>query len=407
MGITAKILELISRSSQNISNSRVQSENAEILDNLLTTKIQEQISLGGSSGSKILYDKSAWEDISDFTVSGDATLIESGGKLILGTTTTGLYDHHITFGEKHSLEKYKIVVDITIDNVPSATDFGLGIGVLCSGQQASHHMVSTFGLLSNTATRFIRHVLTASRTVVQTSTPAFVFSQGDNLQFTVDYSINKLRSTFLNKTTGTFEEIEYTFLPTASAKPNIGNFVLHALGGTYTINRIVVSSNEYESSDFAFVGDSKLHGYRADSFDTSAVALLQAHYGNVINYSGGTQTSLDVLSGLSYLISLKPKNVVLRIGSNDERFGITFSAWQTNYDSIVAQLKAAGISVIHFLPFNESEDLSAHTTHINDTYSEDTIVDVGTLTLNVDGVHPDQEGHNTIATEFITEVGTL
>lgn len=98
---------------------------------------------------------------------------------------------------------------------------------------------------------------------------------------------------------------------------------------------------------------------------------------------------------------------MLNIGSNDKRDGVTLAQWKTNYDSIVSQLSAAGISVYHLLQLNETVlTFTDYNAHINATYSASKIVDAGTISLDGDGIHPSQTGMDEIYSAIVAQIGS-
>jgi hypothetical protein len=104
---------------------------------------------------------------------------------------------------------------------------------------------------------------------------------------------------------------------------------------------------------------------------------------------------------------LQPKNVLLNIGRNDLFYGIASGTWQANYASIVSQLQAAGINVIHLMPIPETtQDQTALTTFINSTYPTANKIDVSGSWVNgtdlsSDNTYPNPAGDTLIANTVV------
>jgi len=124
-------------------------------------------------------------------------------------------------------------------------------------------------------------------------------------------------------------------------------------------------------------------------------------------FGGEGDRSVETVNDIPYILTFKPKYVVLNIGRNDIGSGVSSATWQANYASIVSQLKAAGCTVIHLLPIPEGGglDQSALKTYITTTYSGDLMIDPSTgwssSYNSTDGVHPNAAGHRYIASLII------
>lgn len=161
-----------------------------------------------------------------------------------------------------------------------------------------------------------------------------------------------------------------------------------------------------------FVGDSITHGLSASVLTNrwaNRVMLGSVSSWNV-NAGGGDYTA-NTLAKINELILVNPRYAVLQLGGNDLRFGISAAVRQANYTSIVNQLVAAGIEVIHLLatPDNTTDMtpwnnwLAANFTTI-DCFTD--LSDGGTG-LNAaynagDGTHENDDGHQKNADTVIT-----
>jgi len=99
--------------------------------------------------------------------------------------------------------------------------------------------------------------------------------------------------------------------------------------------------------------------------------------------------------------------VLLNIGRNDLFDGVATATWEANYQSIVSQLRAAGINLVHLMPIPEvTQNQAALTSFINATYPTDNKMDVTSAWVNAtdlsgDNTHPTPAGETLIATTVI------
>lgn len=355
-----------------------------------------------------IYNKNTWDNTSDFTTFGDATVSLSGSYINIGSATNGSFNNYIKFSRVTNLNKYRMVIEFKIINAPSATTYGLGLGLrsLNSRPFDSYHYVATIGLPSTTTNKRI-YVYTGitTYTLRLTSGTDAVFALNDIIRLTVEQDVNVITCNFLNLTTGNTQVSTYTFPMGSPFLPNTGNFVINMLGGTYEMRKLAVESKDYENAKLICVGDSKTAGYFADSFSTSFGNQLVNYSKGVSVNAGGSDKTAEVLLKVPELIALKPKRVLLNIGSNDKRYGITYATWQANYDSIVSQLEAEGIEVYHLLQLNESVlTFTDYNSHITSTYDSSKIIDAGVVSLNADGIHPNQQAMNHIFYTVLSKI---
>ena len=358
----------------------------------------------------ILYSKDTWTDTSDFTAFGNATAVMSGSKINIGTTTNGSYENYITLGNTTGLNKWKSTIEIKVINAPAATTYGLGLGLRSQHATPAHriHFVSTIGLA--TASNNIYMIQGVGYNIIGTSATSFSFSQNDIIRLTVEQDLDIITSTFFNVTTGQVLVESYTYtLPLNPFPCNTADFAIHMLGGTYEMQSMKLETKDWEKSKVMFVGDSKTNGFQGDSFLGSFPQQFNTLIGGVADNSGGKDTTDEVLLKIPEIIDLAPQKVVLNIGSNDKRFGKSFVQWQTNYDSIVTQLEAAGITVYHLLQLNESSGLffTDYNNHITTTYTSDKIIDAGIVPLYTDNVHPNQQAMDQIFMAVVSKIGSL
>ena len=153
-----------------------------------------------------------------------------------------------------------------------------------------------------------------------------------------------------------------------------------------------------------FVGDSKTQGAAASSFYNTYPGILGSSYENIGIQAGFGDKTQDVLNRIAEIILINPKQVVLSIGSNDQRAGVSQATFEANYASITSQLTSAGIEVIHLSPMYETAlNLTAQYTYVSTNYSP--FVDVFYVVqeagnLSGDGIHPSEAGYKAIASRL-------
>lgn len=356
-----------------------------------------------------IYNKNTWANTSDFTTFGDATVSLSGSYINIGSATNGSFNNYIKFSRVTNLNKYRMVIEFKVINAPSSTTFGVGLGLRSANSIAGDvfQYVGRIGLPSTVGGKRI-NIETGGITYTSrfAGTTDFSFAQNDILRLTVEQDGNVVTCSYLNLTTGNNQVGSYTFPAlVAPFLPNTGNFVIHMFGGTYEMRKLVVESKDYENAKLICVGDSKTVGYFADSFATSFSNQLVAYSRGVSVNAGGNDKTAEVLLKIPELIALNPKRVLLNIGSNDKRKSVTFATWQANYDSIVSQLETAGIEVWHLLQLNETSlTFTDYNSHITSTYDSSKIIDAGVVSLNADGVHPNQQAMNHIFYTVLSKI---
>jgi autotransporter-associated beta strand protein len=196
--------------------------------------------------------------------------------------------------------------------------------------------------------------------------------------------------------------------------PNASNPVFYSYGGSVNIRSIRITSSSQFGTDIAIIGDSKVQGYSSGNFNLRYASLLNS-LGNVTAFGGDGDGTASCVSTIPYIVNyIKPKQVLLAIGSNDIRGGVAAATWQANYSTIVSTLQANGINVIHLLPVPEGGglDQSALYNFIVNTYGAQNCIDPS---LNwqagynsTDNVHPNSIGHRKIANDIVAsgKIGT-
>ena len=359
-----------------------------------------------------IYNKNSWTDVSDFTVEGNATAVISGSNINIGTTVAGSYDDIIRLDQPTGLGIYKQTIEIKVINTPVADSYGLGLGIRSRvAIPANAFQYVTRIDMSSGGNKGKMQFDYGDPNYAQVGSlgTAVSFSQNDILRITVEQDIDTIVAKVYNITTQEEQSIFYVYtLPSSPFTSNAGDFAIHILGGTYEMQLYKVETKAFKNSSLMCIGDSKTNGYNGASFAESFPNQLNGLLNYITDSSGGNETTSEVLIKIPEIIELSPKKVLLNIGSNDKRYGITYAVWESNYDSIVSQLEAAGIDVYHLLQLNENVlTFTDYNTHITSTYASTRIVDAGIISLYSDGVHPDYTGMDEIFMSIVSQIGDV
>jgi lysophospholipase L1-like esterase len=188
---------------------------------------------------------------------------------------------------------------------------------------------------------------------------------------------------------------------------NTGQFTVYAQGGTYQILGWQCINNEVQNPSTLLVGDSKIMGFDASSFDNTIPAIIGKKYNNVAVSAGFGDKTSDILNHLPEIIAMKPKVVVFAAGSNDVRFGVSASTTMANVASIKSAFEATGAKFIILSPIYEgATDLSGQYADFNTAYGGDpNYIDVyyesRKYGLAGDNIHDSDDTYNAIAQKII------
>lgn len=148
---------------------------------------------------------------------------------------------------------------------------------------------------------------------------------------------------------------------------NVGQFAIHHFGGSsIEVTHWEVTSLAKKNQDYLFIGDSNTYGLFATSnaLRWAENAATAANKTFIIS-AGIADRTAEVILKLPEIIALKPKNVFLSIGRNDVANSVSIGTIQTNIDTIISTLEAAGIVVKLGGVIASSVDVSAVQSHYN------------------------------------------
>lgn len=356
-----------------------------------------------------IYDEDGWGDLSDFTQS-NATWTVSAATLLANNGGSGFSNtlsiNHYTLLEQWVIRAKMFVASPSVD--------GLWVGVK-SVNAAASNVIGRIHLTGADAGKVTLN-LGVGDTLVATSTTALAFSDGDQLELMCEMDLGQVTVMARNLTTGgSPAKVSFDYvLDSNPAMQNTGRFAVGNMGGTgsVTVTSIKVTSAAPKNADIYVLGNSKTQGYYADTFADSFVGLLKQHF-TVINGGGGADRVSHMLLRVPEIVLLEPKVVLLAdLTSNDERAGTPSATYEADYQSIVNDLTAAGITVIHLGAFPETGQDNSSQQAFTETYPLADRIDVYYELLNTggaihgDGIHLTNLGHD-VAFHKILEDGKI
>jgi lysophospholipase L1-like esterase len=358
-----------------------------------------------------IYNKTSWSSTGDFINVGSTTVSTNSKNKIKLSGGVGSYTKSIELTNPTGLEKWDFVMVSKIDTVHNDS-YGIGVGIRSVNTYGSPSLcarVSTTNFSSNAGMLYIDAGESPSfSNIVNSGSTRLSFSQFDMIELRCSFDKYTVTFSVRNVTTNSSPiKLQYTY-PTNGATPfapNAGRFAIYNFGGSHEIQSIKITSNETLNSSLVIVGDSKSQYYNVSNIGKRYGSILERVYGSIVVNSGGYDRTTEVLLKIQDIINLKPAAVLLNIGSNDKRSGVSLGTYQTNYASITSQLQAAGITVYHLLQLNEAVlTFSDYNTWLNATYPG-YIVNPGIINLAADNVHPSDIGNKQIADSVISQIG--
>lgn len=359
---------------------------------------------------QVIYEKSYWTDLSDFTTFGSPGLSVVNGKLVTTAANSGTFVNGF-YLKNTSNNDDDLDVEVTFTLSASGV-YGFAAGKVASNTIANiaWGMGAIFNPYNASLQSQLYYVQTGGAfTQLGTNATGGALTNGGLYKLVYSQRGSRFTSVVMDYNLGAVTTFP-TYVPMTACSnvkfPNSDYAGIWNNGGTYTIQSIRVVSRKPQQPELAVVGDSKTFGCTAGARDLRYGSALSS-VGPVAVYAGSGDTTASVMADLPYILANKPKRVLLNIGRNDLAQGIASATWQANYSSIVSQLKAAGVVVTHLLPIPETaQDQTALKTYITSTFTGDQMIDpsVGwsnTTMLAADGIHPSPGGHAFVASSIL------
>lgn len=348
-----------------------------------------------------IYNKTNWADATDFTVSGGASISVASGKIQLGTSTPSTFTSVAKINNKISLlEKFSIKATVKV--LSNAVDsYGIGFGIDTINTYGGAGLLARFTTFPTTNTLILNN---STSNAEAANVATFSIALNDILYLELNCFGAGLVKVNLTKGTTTITST-YQFALTGASLPNTGQFVIKTFGGNYELQSLQIDSLENKYADLMVIGDSKTQGYYATTFPNRYCDILRGTYPTVVNSGGGWDRSIEAVARINELKSLTPKNVILHVGSNDKRSGETYANWNSRFMTLKSEMESVGSTVYAMKMFNETVlTFSDYNDFIDANFASNRIIDAGTVTLNADGVHPNDAGNIQIANAIKAKV---
>jgi len=358
----------------------------------------------------MMYKKTFWTGLTDFTQVGSVapTIVNNAIRFTGGTND---YNNYLTInGLQHSDQNMELELTYLIVTVPAANTLnGIAIGRTSYNAFAAFKTsTAIMDLVGYTSAMLVATNNAISGNVASanyTTMPAV----GDLCRIKYSQRENTIFGVYQNFTKGIKNVFSY-YVPYALGGatvqlPNASNVAIYNVGGTIDIVGIEVSSQSPLNPYILCIGDSKTVGWGSiDPVIKWANSINQL--GLSVVWAGGADNTAEILAGIQNAIKLAPKYVILNIGRNDIYNAVTATVYQANYQSIVSQLQAAGIKVIHLTPIPETTvTQTALDTWVRATYPgqfiDSSISWVNATHLGSDGTHPNVSGHRLLSNTIV------
>lgn len=377
------------------------------------TAIRAEIASGGGTSPEFygtIYSENTWANLNDFTNNASATVVS--GNIEIGSGA-GTYTQTLQLNHTTGLERWSATAKIVIDEV-DASSFGFGIGVQSTNP---HQQYSVLGRVAFFTANSGNSAIDLDIQNNGTWANKYITSRtlhgdvGDTILLTVSRDINVVSVTARNLTDDLFIDTSYTYIndtTMAIALPNRGKFSIFSFGGDFIIDSLAIASEDIKNASVMFVGDSKTVPYNPTSYYYGFPYLVGSKTTSFAVNAGGWDMTADVIAKIPEIIEMAPRTLLLAIGSNDKRAGVTLDSFEARYSRIVTQLEATGIDVIPLLPFYETaQDLGDQKDFIETTYPDH--IDTWTPTkwagsLSADGVHLGTVGNIRVAEKILTSL---
>lgn len=351
------------------------------------------------------YSATTWSNLTDFVQSGATVNVVSNKLQFSGGVSD--FNQSLDIISQTVLEKFRTTIQFSV----SITGTGVGIGIRSTNISTPSHVVA--GL--NTSTGFLSIYVAGTPTLVSTSLSAITFNSTDVIELSLIQDGFNLFASARNVTTSATGSTGVTCQYVYNTKPNTlvqamantGRMAIWNFGGTFTVSSIEWASLTPKGATVMVIGDSKAKGNYVTGFGNRFGDLLNSDYTPTVINSGIGDATPDVLNRINEIIGLAPKNAFLAIGRNDIARSTAFSAYTSNYNSIVNQLTSAGIQVYHLVGFWETSlDQTPLVNYILSSYTPTTIINCYTATtqggfLFTDGIHLNDAGNRTIYNAII------
>lgn len=193
--------------------------------------------------------------------------------------------------------------------------------------------------------------------------------------------------------------------------PGPRDIVVYPVNGTSDVSLIEYKNKEYTSPHWLVIGYSITQGANASTYANSWVRELATLRPSqrILNYAGGSAKTANMVTSIDEIKAYRARRVLMGgLIGNDILVGTASGTYQANYASIVSSVESVGADVYHIVDTpRDATDMTPAKTWLEATYSGKTVdcftpLATGTALNNTydstDGVHPNDAGHDLVAT---------
>jgi len=311
----------------------------------------------------VIYFCNNFTSLADYgtAVGGSSYYSVSGGKLVIGTTGSGLnnYTKRIEQGSIgiNCYSQWTNIKYFTITAIGGGTDF-FAYGVNSENPNSSTWLEYKFYFTSAKVGKV--EIISSSNgtgnTIRNISASAISINIGDRYRttavrdnFNATFTVDRLDSggAVIESTT-----VSYLFNPLVGERVyGQGGFHLCALNGTsqIEIDEISISVQNTINPNIVYWGDSISQGFNQTDYSLNWPSQLQALSGSAKtfhNFAISGNRTQELVDSVQSIININPKYCVIMIGVNDRLTGVAQATWEANMLSFYNTLTAAGIEVV-------------------------------------------------------------
>jgi lysophospholipase L1-like esterase len=310
-------------------------------------------------GTLLSYSGTQWNSSASWntTNAGGGTYTFGSNKLALSgsvgsTTFTSWIFNTSNLGSSatyvSNLETHGFSCILKPTTTPSATTYGMSVGIISQGSQTKNDFVIKVGMTSSDfGVLYIYTRADVASGFVLASTTTSGFSSGAvNDVFVLNVKIIKrsISATLTCTSASTAANVgKSTYAQVTSTNGNSYAYGFYQHGGTTDITNLSVSSNVPVGAEYLFLGNSIATGASAVNINNRFIdQMAKVCKGRFVVQSGAGNTTLDLYSTMTQTINLNAKYIFIEIGTNDVGFGYSKATFLSNYNLIISALQGAG-----------------------------------------------------------------
>lgn len=350
----------------------------------------------------------------DFHISSKSAYTENGGTFTVGyklnlSGGTNVFTNYLSRNYTTGFEKWISKVKFKINTI------GYGFGITIK----SPVLDFTIKLCCDSTNSGKIKIYGYGTNLHATSTDNATLNTDDYFEFKIIRNFNEFICQVTNLTTLVRWEYTWTSDVTVSSAvsslPKIGKPTITNFGGDIDIFRWEFLTQEYANCNLAIIGDSITQCYFASEIENRYASKVTNRRKAILG-CGGDTTAL-FLTRITDIYYIRPKNVLVFLGANESNT----TTFNTNYRTIIDAFVAKGynINLCSCIPKNSSNRTAYNTVISNICTDYDlNYIDIYNPLLGSgyamnaaydsgDGVHPNDAGHDLIASTINSNIVLL